>query len=151
MTRKFTGRHMAAILVAFFAVVIAVNFTMAWFASATFGGTVVDNSYVASQQFNGWLKEARTERALGWSIDLKRAPTGGLGAALRAPEGFLAGATIVATARHPLGRQADIALSFRPLGDGRYTSNERLPAGRWIVHVEARLQGHQVNKIVDIQ
>ncbi|MGE0776676.1 MAG: FixH family protein, partial [Sphingomonadaceae bacterium] len=55
MTRSFTGRHMAIILIAFFGVVIAVNFYMARMAIGTFGGTVVDNSYVASQRFNGWL------------------------------------------------------------------------------------------------
>ena len=54
--RPFTGYHMTAILVAFFGVVIVVNFVMARYAVATFGGTVVDNSYVASQEFNGWLK-----------------------------------------------------------------------------------------------
>ena len=44
MTKAFTGRHMAAIMVAFFGVIIAVNFTMARFATATFGGRVVENS-----------------------------------------------------------------------------------------------------------
>jgi nitrogen fixation protein FixH len=40
---KFTGWHMTTILVAFFGVVIAVNFFMARMAVGTFGGTVVDN------------------------------------------------------------------------------------------------------------
>jgi nitrogen fixation protein FixH len=43
---------MAMILVAFFAVVIAVNLLMARLAISTFGGVVVENSYVASQHFN---------------------------------------------------------------------------------------------------
>lgn len=47
----FNGRHMTAILVAFFAVVIAVNVLMARFIICTFGGVVVENSYVASQHF----------------------------------------------------------------------------------------------------
>ncbi|MFP5454579.1 MAG: FixH family protein, partial [Alphaproteobacteria bacterium] len=55
MRRGFTGRHMAASMVGFFTVVIAVNVTMATVASHSFGGTVVDNSYVASQRFNRWL------------------------------------------------------------------------------------------------
>jgi nitrogen fixation protein FixH len=54
--RTFTGWHMALILIGFFAVVVGVNLLMARFASSTFGGVVVENSYVASQQFNGWLK-----------------------------------------------------------------------------------------------
>jgi len=55
MTGRFTGWHMTFILVSFFAVVIAVNLTMAHFASSTFGGLVVENSYVASQKYDGWL------------------------------------------------------------------------------------------------
>jgi nitrogen fixation protein FixH len=66
-TKPFSGRHAAAILIAFFGVVIAVNVTMAMFATRTFGGTVVDNSYVASQKYNGWLAEARRQKQLGWT------------------------------------------------------------------------------------
>ena len=50
--RTFTGWHMATILVSFFAIVVGVNLLMARFATSTFGGVVVENSYVASQQFN---------------------------------------------------------------------------------------------------
>jgi nitrogen fixation protein FixH len=52
---ELTGRKVAAIFVVFFGVIMAVNFTMASFASSTFGGVVVKNSYVASQKYNGWL------------------------------------------------------------------------------------------------
>ena len=64
--RPFTGWHMTAILVAGFAVVIAVNMAMATIAVRSFGGTVVENSYVASQKFNGWLAQARAQEKLGW-------------------------------------------------------------------------------------
>src|SRR3546814_10033574 len=64
--RRFTGWHMTAILIAFFAAVIAVNMLMATVAVRSFGGTVVENSYVASQKFNGWLAQARAQRRLGW-------------------------------------------------------------------------------------
>ena len=55
MRREFTGRDMAKILVAGFGLVVAVNFGMATIAARSFSGTVVDNSYIASQKFNGWL------------------------------------------------------------------------------------------------
>src|SRR3546814_2526847 len=61
--KRFTGRHAAMILVAFFGVVIAVNIVMASFALSTFGGTVVDNSYVASQHYNQWLARADAQRS----------------------------------------------------------------------------------------
>lgn len=68
MTRPFTGWHMTGIVVAMFGLVIAVNVLMASYAIGTFGGTVVDNSYVASQRFNDWLAEARAQRALKWNV-----------------------------------------------------------------------------------
>jgi hypothetical protein len=67
MTRRFTGGHMLALMLAFFGTVVAVNFVMATLAVRTFGGTVVDNSYVPSQHYNHWLDQARAQRALGWT------------------------------------------------------------------------------------
>src|SRR3546814_19061021 len=54
------------IRIAFFGVVISVNIVMASFALSTFGGTVVDNSYVASQHYNEWLARADAQDRLGW-------------------------------------------------------------------------------------
>ena len=138
MTRRFTGWHMAGIMVAFFAVVIAVNFLMASYAVGTFGGTVVDNSYVASQHFNTWLAEARAQQALGWSVSasadkdrrVRIAPTG--------PHGPLTAATVTATAAHPLGRVPARPLVFRRGQDGGFVATQVLPAGRWLLHVEVR-------------
>jgi len=70
--RPFTGRHAAILLVLFFGVVIAVNLTMARLASGSYGGEVVKNSYVASQNFNKWLGEAQRERSLGWTARAAR-------------------------------------------------------------------------------
>lgn len=147
----FTGRHMAIILVSFFGVVIAVNITMARYASSTFGGLVVDNSYVASQKFNGWLETARAEKALGWSADLVRRPDHHLAVTLATATGTLAGAHLSALARHPLGVMPERTLSFRDLGNGHYESAEALPAGRWIVHLEAAAQGRSLKQLVDLQ
>ncbi|MDR2858255.1 MAG: FixH family protein [Novosphingobium sp.] len=137
--RPFTGRHMAAIMVGFFAVVIAVNLFMAREASATFGGVVVENSYVASQHFNRWLDEAHAEDALGWQAALSRRRDGRVVLALTG-----SGAVpdrVTAIARHPLGRQPDFALDFAPDGAGRLVSAEVLPAGRWRLRLEVRAKG----------
>src|SRR5689334_13817136 len=71
--RGFTGRHMLAVMGGFFGIVIAVNVAMATLAARTFGGTVVDNSYVASHQFNHWLARARAQERLGWTVRLELA------------------------------------------------------------------------------
>lgn len=133
MAGKFTGRHMAAILVAGFGIVVAVNFTMAALASSSFGGLVVENSYVASQKFNGWLEEARRGEALGWQVDLARRPDGRI---LVTTAGAPAMEEVSGDAWHPLGRMPDQPLQFEAIGNGAYLSTEVLPAGRWLVRLE---------------
>jgi len=149
MTRRFTGRHMLAIMLGFFGVIVAVNLSMATVAARTFGGKVVENSYVAGQQFNGWLAEARAQERLGWStpigLDAERRVT--LMAATTA--GALDGAQVAAVARHPLGRAPDVTLAFRADGPGRYVSTGSLPAGRWQVQLEVR-RGSDVKRQIDI-
>ncbi|WP_192249408.1 FixH family protein [Mesorhizobium silamurunense] len=65
--REFTGRHMLISIVAFFAVVIGVNVTMATLAGRSWTGLVVENTYVASQQFNEEARKGRAQAALGWT------------------------------------------------------------------------------------
>lgn len=129
--RTFTGRHMTMILVAFFGVVIAVNLVMARAAIGTFGGTVVDNSYVASQNYNDWLEQGRAQRALGWDATLSRDADGYLMATLTASGTALADASsVTATVRPPLGRAEVQRLQFVALGEGRYRSLQPIGAGR---------------------
>ncbi|WP_305097161.1 FixH family protein [Croceibacterium aestuarii] len=133
-SKTFTGWHMTGILVAFFGVVIIVNLTMASYAVSTFGGVVVENSYVASQEFNDWLDEAKDERALGWSASVARDGAGHVTVVLAGAPDSVA---LSAEARHPLGRLPDLALTFSALGGGRYISHEVLPAGRWTIRLAA--------------
>lgn len=134
-TGPFTGRHMTIIMVAFFAVVIGVNILMARYATSTFGGVVVDNSYVASQHFNRWLDEAKKEQALGWSAKVERGAEGRVVVTLAGAPA--SGTALVAVARHPLGRLPDQQLRFTAQGGGRFVSDAALPAGRWRLRLEA--------------
>lgn len=135
MTRRFTGWHAAGILIAFFGTVMAVNLTMATYATSTFGGVVVKNSYVASQEFNRWLDQAAKSEALGWHAEVSRRPDGRIAIAL---SGAPQGTALSGMAWHPLGRSPDEPLSFQPEGEGAFTSREALPAGRWVLRLEAR-------------
>lgn len=132
-TPAFTGRTFAAIIVGFFGVVVAVNITMARLASGTFGGTVVDNSYVASQKFNGWLEQARVQDRLGWTTQIGLDATRHVVVAVPGT-----GFTISGTAHHPLGRAADVPLRFRPDAAGQLRAATPLPDGRWQVRLEIR-------------
>ena len=138
MARTFTGWHMATILVAFFGVIIAVNVVNARYASATFGGEVVENSYVASQEYNRWLDEAKAEQALGWSEVTTWRPDGRVVVALK---GAPADAVVKAMARHPLGTLPDRGLTFDRLANGQLLSRQALPEGRWDLRLTVAADG----------
>ncbi len=131
--RKFTGWHMTGILVAFFGTVMAVNFTMAGFALSTFGGIQVENSYVASQNFNEWLDAAAEQEKLGWDVTLEQAAGGKLRVVAQGPGADL---SVIAHARHPVGRKPDTSLTFTRQPDGSFLSDEALEPDRWIVRLE---------------
>lgn len=153
MRRKpspFTGRKMAAILVSFFAVVIAVNVLMARLATSTFGGVVVDNSYVASQKFNGWLKEAEQEQALGWQGDIARDQAGRAGIVLVDSLGKpLAAAKVTAIAEHPLGQRPTTTLVLHETAPGHYAAP--LEAGRWRLSVKVDADGRIWRCVGEVQ
>ena len=151
MNRAFTGRHMLIVMVAFFATVIAVNVAMAVAATRTFGGKVVENSYVAGQQFNGWLREAREQRALGWNpvVDMDRDRHVILVLQLQ-DGGPLGGAEVGAVARHPVGREADAEIAFLESGGGVYRSARPLPVGRWLVHFDIAREGRRLRFIENV-
>lgn len=128
----FTGRHMAAILVVGFGIVAAVNFTMAGFAVSGFHGTVVDNSYVASQEFNGWLEQAEQSRALGWEAAVTRDVDGFV---VLSTTGVPTGAQITAQLRRPLGTREYASLIFAPVGNGQYRSADPVNDGRWTMRL----------------
>ena len=130
---RFTGWHMLAIMVGGFGIVIAVNLLMAREAITTFGGLVVENSYVASQHFNRWLDEAEKEKELGWKVSLARKPDGKL---VVMTQGVPTSVTVRGDAWHPLGRMPDQPLQFDAAGAGSFVSTAALPAGRWLIRLE---------------
>ena len=145
---KFTGWHMTAILVAFFGVVMAVNFTMARMAVSTFGGTVVDNSYVASQEYNRWLDAAALQDKLGWDVAVSMDANRHVRIDASSNGAMLEQMTAVGDALHPLGRAPDVSLSFTATPEGQLLSTKPLPAGRWNLRLSLR-RGADIYKLVE--
>lgn len=142
MRRPFTGRHLLLSLIGFFAIVISVNVLMAVLAVRSFSGVVVENSYVASQNFNQWIAEGRREQALGWTIAVD--PVAG-GVDVRAQAGGqpLAAGSGHVLFQHPLRDTRDVKLPLREISPGHYETVGQVPAGRWHVVVHLSAQGHK--------
>lgn len=144
----FTGPRMAVVLVGGFAVVIAVNLLMASIAVGSFHGTVVDNSYVASQNYNGWLRQAAASEALGWqAVPHRRADGRIVIEALHVP----AAAQITATATRPLGVREETPLAFVAEAQGRWVSREVVAPGRWHLRIAIRAGGQSWAGEAEIQ
>jgi nitrogen fixation protein FixH len=132
---EFKGRHMLAIMLAFFGVIITVNVTMAVFAGTSWTGFVVANSYVASQEFNAKARQARAQAALGWTSRLE-VGNGRIRFFLRDADG--AGVPVAsgtATFRRPAYAAEDQTIALTPLPDGALTGALSLGDGIWIVEV----------------
>ena len=137
--KGFTGRHMAAILVCFFGVVIAVNITMARFASSTFGGIVVENSYVASQEFNGRLKQSREQVALQWKASLK-VVDGTIQYALTDRDGKpVPAASVSIQFRHPSYEAADWHVELQPAPNDTFEASHASRDGTWNVQIDSEV------------
>lgn len=136
--KVFTGHHMIAVMVLFFGTIITVNLVMARFAVTTWSGLVVENSYVASQEFNAKVAEAKAIAALGHRVAFS-----GDGRAFHAEVFDRSGAPVAADAveiafTHPVGKADARTLTLSPRGSGRFAADGAVPAGAWIATVTVR-------------
>ena len=133
--RELTGRHVLAITVSAFAVIIGVNLVMAYQAVSTFPGLEVENSYVASQGFDA---DRKAQIALGWTLvptydlakgelELAFTDTQGQPVLLKSLEVLVGRTTEAVDDSHPVFvREAGI-----------YTAKASLAPGKWMMHVDA--------------
>jgi nitrogen fixation protein FixH len=140
----FTGRHMLAITCLFFGVIIAVNMVMAFAATGTFPGLVVENSYVSSQHYDEMLAKARAQDKVGWQPQLT-ADRGTLRFILADAKGQRVPALgVSAHVGRPSTTREDRFIEFDPVADTAYAARETLPPGLWEIDLEASRGGEVV-------
>lgn len=134
--REVTGRMVLFCLIAFFALVAAVNAVMIRFAVSTFAGTVTDSAYRASLAYNSEEAAATTQDALDWKVDggFARAVTGEavLTVDVRdAHQAAVAGLEISARLTHPLNSRLDHSFELTPATGGSYRGRADAEPGQW--------------------
>ncbi len=138
----FTGRHMAMVLAAFFGVIFAANFTMVYFAKKSWTGLVVQNSYVASQQFNETT--AKLEKAAKDIITTVNYADGKLIITLADPHGKAVAATgLAVTLGRPSNEGQDQTVPLIAQGNGVFTAPLSLAKGQWTGRITAEIAGHE--------
>ncbi|MEM7567365.1 MAG: FixH family protein [Pseudomonadota bacterium] len=133
-TRPLTGRHVALMLALFFGTIVAVNLTMAMYATRTWSGLLVANTYVESQRYNAVIAKDRAERALGWTVgaDVKG---GELVLTLTDDDGRpLRPTALSAVAGRAVNEAEDVTLGFTKDGPG-YRADAALAPGAWNVAI----------------
>lgn len=140
----FTGWHMAGVMVLFFGTIISVNLVMAWNASKSWSGLVVPNTYVASQQFNGKVAEARALAASGIEGDLT-VKEGRIAYRVTDAGGVpLAADDVSAVFKRPVDERKDFTVVLEPAGEGLFVADRAVPAGQWVVDISTKRDGEKV-------
>ena len=140
---EFTGAHMVALILAFFAVIIGVNLFMAYHASRSWSGLIVANSYVASQEFNDVVGDIQAQRAHGWQQDFTLAG-GRVGFRLTDAGGSpLALEAVSVTFRRAAHEREDHTIALARAEGGRFEAPHRIADGIWVVETHAGLGAGQ--------
>ena len=139
----FTGKHMLLVMILFFGTIIAVNFTMAWFAHSSWSGLVVENTYVASQEFNEKAALARKIEASGikGALDVKGEDI--VYQLTDAKADAVIADKVTLNFRRPVGDHQDFSVELANVGNGRFKASHPVIPGQWIVEAEA-LRGGEI-------
>jgi len=133
---EFTGRHMWLLAIGFFGVIIAVNITLAVFSSVSWTGLVVDNSYVASQEFDDKRLAHKHQLEAGWTSSLSYAGgTAILAVADGSGSPIDLGAPVLQINR-PVGGHDDQKVTLARQPNGIYAGPVTLGPGVWEARVE---------------
>ncbi|WP_320199924.1 FixH family protein [Agrobacterium sp. rho-13.3] len=137
----FTGWHMLTIMLLFFGTIISVNVTMAWNAVTSWSGLVVQNTYVASQQFNGKAEAAKARAASG-IVGKLHIDGDVIAYEVSHPErGAVETDTVTLNFRRPVGEKQDFSLVLEKQSANRFAARHDLAAGDWIVEAIAVKDG----------
>ncbi|MHA6266202.1 FixH family protein [uncultured Aliiroseovarius sp.] len=105
---ELTGKHVLAIVVSAFAVIIGVNLFMAYSAVGTFPGLETQNSYVASQQFD---QQKAAQEALGWDVAAR-----------------VDGETLILDIKDQAGEPVEVTSLYGLLGRATHVKEDQEPA-----------------------
>ncbi|WP_181699846.1 FixH family protein [Chthonobacter albigriseus] len=122
--RPVTGWTVLYWMLAFFAVIFAVNGVFIYYALGTFPGLEVASSYKAGQEFRAEVEAAHAQDERGWTVDLS-AGLGDAGAEIAVTftsrDGYPeAGLTVTAELEHPTMTSGDRMVVLAETEPGRY-------------------------------
>lgn len=127
----FTGFHMWVLAISFFGVIIAVNVTMAVMATRSWTGLVVQNSYVASQEFETKRLAHEAQMQAGWRASLTYSPGAARLVIVDGESTPIDLGEVSLSLNRPVGGHDDQTLTLGRAADGGYEAAVTLPPGLW--------------------
>lgn len=138
---RFTGWHMAGVLALFFGVTIFVNVILAIFASGSWTGLVVKNSYVASQHYNERIANDEWQASLGW-VDSFTYDDATVSLTVTDAAGRpLAIDSVTAVLRRPAAEQQDHTIQLVRSAPERFDLRHPLATGLWAADIRIKQAG----------
>jgi nitrogen fixation protein FixH len=134
---EFTGKHMLLLTLGFFGVILAVNIGMATVAMTSWTGLVVNNSYVASQEFEAKRLAHDGQLAAGWHASFSYTPGAVTLVVVDGTGEPVNLGPVTLTVNRPVGGHDDQTLALEQSADGRYLASLELKRGVWEVVVTA--------------
>ena len=143
---RLKGVHVLAMMVAFFAVIIAVNMVFLTFAVRSFPGEHEEKSYMQGLNYNDRLAARERQEALGWVVEIDEARLQGTDAtivlAFKSNSGEpIFDLDVAATLERAVDDDADIQLAFERMQPGAYRAvAANAGPGQW------RLKGNAIDQ-----
>ena len=130
------GWHVAAGVVAFFAIVIGVDGVFLTLAYRTHPGQVASRPYEAGLIYNAELERQRAQEGLGWRAAVE-ARADGVEVLLRDRDGKpLIGLGVTATLLRPATEQGRTVVTLTEAEPGRYVGTRPRLSGAWDTRIE---------------
>jgi nitrogen fixation protein FixH len=147
--RELTGRTVLLCLVAFFAVVAAVNVIMMTAAVTTFSGVETVNSYQAGVSFAREEAAAEAQELRHWRVNssLRLQPNGLTQVELSAQDRTgqpLAGIAATVSLIHPNDRRLDRPVAMQANAPGRFSGVATPSPGQWDLVIELSHGGERL-------
>ncbi|KZD05832.1 FixH family protein [Oceanibaculum pacificum] len=128
------------IFVGFFGVIVLVNVVMVSLAVTSWSGLETSDHFRKGVAYNGVLRAAERQAALGWTIEASLKPAGGLSVGVTDAAGQpLDDASVEAMLRRPGRRDLDVTVMLTGMGGGLYRAAAPVSEpGNWDVRIVIR-------------
>ncbi len=146
--RPLTGRRVLAMLIAFFGVVMVVNFAMVKAAISTFGGVDTPSSYEAGRMYKTEEARAAAQASRDWQVSEHLSPSGDsqvLSVGIRDERGApVTGVDLQAILAHPIDERRDVEIALAEAGPGDFRGRAVVSPGVWQLDLIVSRHGEQL-------